>query len=279
MATRSKKTKNEVKKVFSKKKRLLIILIFLLVFMPLTLNALETKVTPQLTFIGFEEFEDEVVTVVNYGDQDKHLNIGDTIGDRKLVDMNFDENYITFKTNGLTSTLKRGHSFHRVFVQSWTPRVEEDSEEVEPERVDINTASYNRLQDIIHIGPVRANEIFSLRQEEPFNSVDDLTRVRGIAEVRLQDIKDQGIATVEQVIATVEEEEPEPEPETVNINTASFNRLRDIIHIDQVRARQIIRLREEEPFNSIDDLTEVTGINGDGIRLQEIKDEGIAIVN
>jgi len=198
MATRSKKTKNEVKKVFSKKKRLLIILIFLLVFMPLTLNALETRVIPQLTFIGFEEFEDEVLAVVNYGDQDKHLNIGDTMGDRKLVDMNFDENEITFKTNGLTSTLKRGHSFHRVFVQSWTPRVEEDSGEVEPERVDINTASYNRLQDIIHIGPVRANEILYLREEEPFNSVDDLTRVTGINGdgIRLQEIKDEGIAIV-----------------------------------------------------------------------------------
>jgi len=171
----------------------------LVITISFALNALETKVIPQLTFIGFEEVEDEIVAVVNYGDQNKLLSISDSVGNRKLIDMNFDENEITFKANGLTSTLKIGRSFHRVFVQSWTPKQEEDPEEVEPERVDINTASYNRLQDIIHIGPVRASEIINLRRVEEFSSLDDLTRVTGIngEGIRLQEIRDQGVATVD----------------------------------------------------------------------------------
>jgi competence protein ComEC len=59
--------------------------------------------------------------------------------------------------------------------------------------VNINTASHENLQRIIHIGPVRATELISLR---PFASVDHLTRVNGIAAGRLRDIKAQGLACV-----------------------------------------------------------------------------------
>jgi competence protein ComEC len=62
-----------------------------------------------------------------------------------------------------------------------------------PGQVDINTASPSELERIIHIGPARAADIVRLR---PFHSVDDLVRVSGIAAVRLQDIKAQGVACV-----------------------------------------------------------------------------------
>jgi competence protein ComEC len=62
-----------------------------------------------------------------------------------------------------------------------------------PGQVDINIASPSELERIIHIGPARAADIVRLR---PFGSVDDLVRVSGIAAVRLQDIKAQGIACV-----------------------------------------------------------------------------------
>ncbi|MCZ0704434.1 beta-lactamase superfamily II metal-dependent hydrolase [Natronobacillus azotifigens] len=57
--------------------------------------------------------------------------------------------------------------------------------------IDINTASIDDLQEIIHIGPARAEDIIQLR---PFDSVDALTRVNGIAAGRLQDIKNQELA-------------------------------------------------------------------------------------
>lgn len=63
-----------------------------------------------------------------------------------------------------------------------------------PERVNINTATVDELQLIVHIGPERAQEIIRLR---PFISLDDLTLVTGIGLGRLADIKAQGVAYVE----------------------------------------------------------------------------------
>ena len=65
-----------------------------------------------------------------------------------------------------------------------------------PQCVDINAAGFEALQEIIHIGPERARQIIQLRRERPFASVDELVRVRGIAEARLRDIKEQGLACV-----------------------------------------------------------------------------------
>lgn len=59
--------------------------------------------------------------------------------------------------------------------------------------VDINTASATELENIIHIGPARAQSIIDAR---PFKTVDDLTKVNGIAKGRLADIKAEGIACV-----------------------------------------------------------------------------------
>ena len=63
----------------------------------------------------------------------------------------------------------------------------------EPDQVDINTASHDELQEIVHIGPDRATQIIDLR---PFASVDDLINVSGIGPATLDDIKDQGLACV-----------------------------------------------------------------------------------
>lgn len=57
--------------------------------------------------------------------------------------------------------------------------------------VNINKASTEELQEIIHIGPERAEELVKLR---PFTSVDDLSRIKGIGPKRLEDIKKQAKA-------------------------------------------------------------------------------------
>lgn len=59
--------------------------------------------------------------------------------------------------------------------------------------VDINQATLEELQQIIHIGPSRAEEVISKR---PFNSVDGLISINGIGNARLADIKTQGLACV-----------------------------------------------------------------------------------
>jgi DNA uptake protein ComE-like DNA-binding protein len=57
--------------------------------------------------------------------------------------------------------------------------------------VNINTADYESLLRIIHIGPVRARELISLR---PFQSVNDMIRINGISQLRLAAIASEGLA-------------------------------------------------------------------------------------
>ncbi|MGB5946215.1 MBL fold metallo-hydrolase [Paenisporosarcina sp.] len=66
-------------------------------------------------------------------------------------------------------------------------------ESVSESCVNINKASLVELQEIIHFGPARAEQLMQLR---PFSSLDDLGRIKGIAAARLNDIKSQGLACV-----------------------------------------------------------------------------------
>ncbi|QUH26450.1 MBL fold metallo-hydrolase [Serpentinicella alkaliphila] len=61
-------------------------------------------------------------------------------------------------------------------------------------KININTASLKELQQIIHIGPERAEELISKR---PFSSLDGLTSINGIGAGRLKDIKNEGKAYVQ----------------------------------------------------------------------------------
>jgi len=60
--------------------------------------------------------------------------------------------------------------------------------------VDLNTASAQELQRIIHIGPERAKMII---QGRPWHSVEELIEIDGLGEARLLDIIVQGLASVE----------------------------------------------------------------------------------
>ena len=76
-----------------------------------------------------------------------------------------------------------------------------------PNSININIASQEELEKIIHIGLSRAQQIIELRQEKLFSSIDDLVRISGIGESRLADIKAQGCAYVEEINEEEEEEE------------------------------------------------------------------------
>lgn len=62
--------------------------------------------------------------------------------------------------------------------------------------VDVNDAPPERLTEIVHIGPSRAEDLVRARERRAFATLADLTRVDGIAEGRLADIRDQGLACV-----------------------------------------------------------------------------------
>ena len=59
--------------------------------------------------------------------------------------------------------------------------------------IDINNASESELQGIKYIGEATAPKVVAAR---PFNSVDELTKVSGIADKKIIEIKEEGIACV-----------------------------------------------------------------------------------
>lgn len=75
-----------------------------------------------------------------------------------------------------------------------TPQPKEERQPVSSGScVNINSASEVEVQRIIHIGPARSQELIQLR---PYQSVDDLSNIKGIGPARIADILAQGIACI-----------------------------------------------------------------------------------
>lgn len=73
-----------------------------------------------------------------------------------------------------------------------TPEPEKEIQPVSSDTcVNINSASEVEVQRIIHIGPARSQDLIQLR---PYQSVDDLSKIKGIGSARIADILTQGIA-------------------------------------------------------------------------------------
>lgn len=99
---------------------------------------------------------------------------------------------IATKEDGTVSPKNTGASADK---PSKPEKKEQENKKTTPidDCVNINEATVDELQQIIHIGPARAEDIIELR---PFKSVDDLTRINGIGPARIDDIKSEGQACV-----------------------------------------------------------------------------------
>jgi competence ComEA-like helix-hairpin-helix protein len=97
--------------------------------------------------------------------------------------------------------------------------------------VNINTASAEELDKIKWVGPSTATSIIDSR---PFESLDDLLNVYGIGEIKLQDIKTEGIACVDgdensEDNEDIEEDEKENETkEIISVNISAGDEKKEI---------------------------------------------------
>lgn len=60
--------------------------------------------------------------------------------------------------------------------------------------VDVNAASYQDLQRIRYVNPIRAKTIMELRMDRPFRDLGDLARIKGISSHRVEAIRRQDVA-------------------------------------------------------------------------------------
>ena len=58
-------------------------------------------------------------------------------------------------------------------------------------RIDINTASVSELIELPGVGPAKAAAIVEERERKPFASVEDITRVSGIGDRMLEQLRDK----------------------------------------------------------------------------------------
>ena len=135
----------------------------------------------------------------------------------------------------------------------------------------VNTANAEDLQRVSRIGAVRAQAIIAYRnQHGPFQSLDELTRVRGIGTATIENFRRAGFC----VKASIEAGNYPAAPAQIssnnststnnncyNINTANAATLQRVLGIGPVKAQAITDYRNQHGlFRSLDELTRVRGI-------------------
>jgi len=129
--------------------------------------------------------------------------------------------------------------------------------------MDINTASYEDLLEIPGIGPAKARAIIQFRdQNGPFRTIEDLMKVSGIGKSTAQRIAE---------FVKLESSSGSVVVRKINVNTAGLDELLELPGIGEVKASEMIKLREQKgPFKKPEDLLQVPGIGPK--TLEKIKD-------
>ncbi len=126
----------------------------------------------------------------------------------------------------------------------------EDDEKIEEERVkkevDINKAEAEDLERLDGIGPVYAQRIIENR---PFCDLYELLEVSGIGEVTIENIKNQGLATVNECEKEEKEKEKEDDDDKDEEKTLKIEELEEKISAlrdDYYRVRGSLRTAEDK---------------------------------
>lgn len=126
--------------------------------------------------------------------------------------------------------------------------------ECSEDQIDINNADKTDLINIKYIGDVRAEELIELR---PFESLDDLIRIKGIGETYLQRIKEEDLACVGEF------EEEEKKEETID---EEHERVKETDKTEEVKEETTEEANSQKP-KKIE--PEIIKLNPEVIKTQE----------
>ncbi|HLD55003.1 MAG TPA: helix-hairpin-helix domain-containing protein [Candidatus Nanoarchaeia archaeon] len=137
-------------------------------------------------------------------------------------------------------------------------------------QIDINSATLEELDSISEIGPVKAQAIIDMRFYE---TLDDLINVKGIKEITLQKIKNQGLACVQEKEESVKETEKVEENKSIEIESVeiNFEESKDYYKL----IREDIELKNISENNSIEKLEviQLNNLNPKDIKTDEVNKE------
>ncbi|UCG86792.1 MAG: helix-hairpin-helix domain-containing protein [Gemmatimonadota bacterium] len=124
------------------------------------------------------------------------------------------------------------------------------------EKIDLDLAPADELARLPRIGPALAARIVTDRTiNGPFGSLAGLDRVSGVGPTLLRGIEPHA------VFSGRSRKSPDRQPDLVRLSTATAEELAQLPGIGPVKAKAIVRHREQYgPFRSVENLTNVRGI-------------------
>lgn len=158
----------------------------------------------------------------------------------------------------------------------------------ESEKLNINAATAEQLQQIPRIGPVTSKAIVDYRREHgPFQTIEDIVNVSGIGPKTLERLRDRirvpfadRPATVTAASGKNQKAPVEAAPITdgkLDINLATVWHLQELPGIGPAKAEAIVAYRTEQgPFKRIEDIVNVSGIGPK--TLESLKDSILVTV-
>ncbi len=134
--------------------------------------------------------------------------------------------------------------------------------------VDLNNADEKTLASLPGIGKATAKAIIAGR---PYKSLDDLKRIKGMSDKKINAIKDQvtfGAAAASAAVPKAAEKSRKTAAAVVDLNSADEKTLESLPGIGKATAKAIIAGR---PYKSLDDLKRVKGMSDK--KINAIKDQ------
>lgn len=125
--------------------------------------------------------------------------------------------------------------------------------------IDLNSAALEDLLFINGIGEVTAGKIIEYANTTGFYSVDDLIKIDGIGNKKLEAIRPFVTVIVQNITESSSTDVYENQKQ-IDLNTATIEELTTIDGIGQVTAEKIVDYARTSGFNTVEDLLNINGI-------------------